>query len=55
MTFKAGWLERQLQTASKTVGSWSTTKREALSLNRDAYSCKHETEGNNLTTEPKKK
>jgi len=35
MTFKKGWLERQLETASNTVGNWSTTKREALTLNRE--------------------
>ena len=39
MTFKKGWLERQLQTASNSVGSWSTTKREALTLNREGYTC----------------
>lgn len=43
MTFKNGWLERQLETASKTVDKWSTTKREALALNRAGYSCIQQT------------
>ena len=54
MTFKAGWLERQLQTASKTVGDWSTTKREALTLNREGYSCSSQTETKSVGSGKKK-
>lgn len=39
MTFREGWLERQLKTASTTVDSWSSAKREALTINRTSYSC----------------
>lgn len=38
MTYKEGWLERQLDRASSSVQHWSSTKRESLSLNRGSSS-----------------
>ncbi|HEY3309172.1 MAG TPA: hypothetical protein VGJ93_12010 [Desulfuromonadaceae bacterium] len=54
MTFKAGWLERQLQTATKTVGDWPATKREALTLNREGYSCGAKAGDKSVGSEKKK-
>jgi hypothetical protein len=38
VTYKEGWLERQLDRASRSVQDWSPTKRESLSLNRGTSS-----------------
>jgi len=34
VNFKAGWLVRQLEAASKIVNSWPKTKQEVMRLNR---------------------
>lgn len=53
MTFKDGWLERQLKAASTTVNSWSPSKQQSLAINRSGYACSSQSAVSTPNDKPK--